>query len=909
MAWHHRILNIFRSNRISRDIEREMAFHIAERVDDLREGGMTEQEARRLARLQFGNEATQRERARGVDIAEWVQSVAGDIRYALRALRHSPTFAVVTIASLGLGIGANTTIFTLLDAVVLRRLAVARPEQLAYMSFSETRETPQGRSQGAGTSAADFFTNPLWEQIRDRQNAFSAVTAFGETNFNLADGGEARRIPGTYVSGDFFTTFAVAPAAGRLFTRADDVRGCAGSVVLSYRFWQREYGGRADAVGSVIRLTGHPFEISGVAAESFRGPDVGSESNVYLPICAQAVIRGPQNSLDHRSSWWIRIMGRFAPGVDVRQAGARMAAIARPSYEETVPQHWRAEDKQQYVTRSFFVRSAERGFSEIRSRYGRALLALMAGVGLILLIACANVANLLLSRAEARHREMAIRLAIGAGRRRLLRQLLTESVVLALAGATVGLAIATIGTRALVALIATPDTSGAVSLDLALNAKLLAFTILVATVTVVLCGLFPAWRATRVSAQAAMKAQARGVIEGHTRFRLGNALVVAQVALSLVLVVSAGFLIGTFRNLSRLNPGFAAEGVLLATVDLRRTNLAPEGLGSLHRQVFDRVRGLPGIIGASSSDLTPVGNSSWNDEIVIDGFTPRTMEDAITWFNEVSEGYFATMKTRIIAGRDFDVTDGPGAGKVAIVNDAWGRKFFGNESPVGRQFRLRDRDALTPPFTIVGVVENAAYRSLRESVEPTAYVAQSQNAAPGPIRTLELRAQGDPTSVIPVVRSAIGEAHSAITIDFKPLARQLADSLQRERVLAVLSALFGSVALALAILGLYGVTSYSVARRRSELGVRIALGAVRGRVVRLVLSEVGVVVAIGLIIGAAGARLASTQVAPFLYGTQPADPLVYVGAAVLLASVALVAGLIPAWQAARVDPIEALREQ
>jgi len=454
-----------------------------------------------------------------------------------------------------------------------------------------------------------------------------------------------------------------------------------------------------------------------------------------------------------------------------------------------------------------------------------------------------------------------------------------------------------------------PGVSGAVSLDLALNLRLLAFTILVATFTVVLCGLFPAWRATRVSAQAAMKAQARGVIEGHTRFRLGKALVVAQVALSLVLVVSAGFLIGTFRNLSRLNPGFAAEGVLLATVDLRRTNIAPEGIASLHRQVFDRVRGLPGIISASSSDLTPVGNSSWNDEIVIDGFTPRTMEDALTWFNEVSEGYFATMKTRIIAGRDFDATDVPGAGKVAIVNDAWGRKFFGNGSPVGRQFRLRDRQPLTPPYTIVGVVENAAYRSLRESVEPTAYVAQSQNATPGPVTTLELRAQGDPTTVIPAVRTAIGEAHSAITIDFKPLARQLADSLQRERVLAVLSGLFGSVALALAILGLYGVTSYSVARRRNELGVRIALGAVRARVVRLVLGEVGVVVAIGVIVGAVAARIAATQVAPFLYGTQPSDPMVYASAAALLGIVALIAGLIPAWRAARVDPIEALREQ
>jgi predicted permease len=899
MAWHHRILNIFRSNRISRDIEREIDFHIAERADDLRATGMSEAEARRLARLQFGNETSQRERVRGMDIAEWVQSVAGDARYALRALRHSPVFAIVTIASLGLGIGANTTIFTLLDAVVLRPLAVERPGELAYVSMSAKAESGPG----------DYFTNPLWEQIRDRQDAFRSVAAFGETDFNLADGGEARRVPGRYVSGEFFSTFGVIAASGRLFTSGDDVRGCGGSAVLSHRFWQREYGGRTDAVGKAIRLNGHPFEIAGVAEESFRGPDVGREADVYLPICAEAVVRGAAHTLDHRSNWWMRIIGRLAPGVDVRQANARIAAIARASYESAVPQNWRPSDQQEFVTRTFHVRPAAKGFSDVRDRYGSALFALMAGVALILLIACANVANLLLSRAETRHRELAIRMAIGAGRQRLLRQLVTESMVLAMAGAAVGLLVAQVGTRALVALISTPGAAGAISLDLSTNSRLLGFTVLVATVTVLLCGLVPAWRATRVSAQTAMKAQARGVVEGHTRFRMGKALVVAQVALSLMLVVSAGFLVGTFRNLTQRDPGFDPEGVLLVTVDLRRTNMAPEGIGPLHQQILDRARGLPGVTHAASADITPLGNSSWNDEIVIDGFTPTSREDAVTWFNEVSAGYFSAMGTRIIAGRDFGTGDVPGSERVAIVNEAWGRNFFGNDSPLGRQFRLRDRSSVTPPYTIVGVVENAVYSSLRQATEPTAFLPESQNASPGPIRTLELRTGGDPGSLVPAVRSAMTDVHSAVTLDFKPLARQLADSLQRERMLAVLSGLFGSVALVLAILGLYGVTSYSVERRRNELGVRIALGAVQARVMRLVLGEVGLVVMLGLLIGSYGARFASLQVAPFLYGTEPTDPVVYVVAAVILATTALVAGLIPAWRASRVDPIEALREQ
>jgi predicted permease len=903
MAWHHRILNIFRSNRISRDIQREVEFHIAERVDELVAGGMPEAEARRVARRRFGNEGAQREAMRRMDIADWVQSIAGDIRYALRALVHSPVFAVVTIASLGLGIGANTTIFTLLDAVVLRPLDVERPSELGYVKIDSLGAPP------SDTTGSSYFTNPLWEQIRDRQNAFSAVTAFGETSFDLAQGGEARRVSGAYVSGDFFRTFGVTAAAGRLFSKADDARGCAGSAVLSYRFWEREYGAAPSAIGRVIRLDGHPLDIAGIAESSFRGPNVGREANVYVPICAQAVVRGKTNNLDARSSWWLQVIGRYAPNVELEQARARMAAIARPSFEETIPQHWRASEQRDYVSRTLTVSPAERGFSDVRSEYKKALVALMAGVVLILLIACANVANLLLARSEARHRELAIRLAIGAGRGRVVRQLVTESMVLAFAGAVVGLFVARGGTNALVTLIASRAPSGALSLDLSLNWRVLAFTILAATVTVLFCGLLPAWRATRVSAQSAMKAQARGVMEGHTRFRLGKSLVVAQVALSLVLIVAAGLLVGTLNNLSRLNPGFSADGVLLATVELRRAGLPAEALNGVHRQLLERLRATPGVVAASSSDLTPVGNMSWNDEILVDGFTPKSMMDAVTWFNEVSDRYFATLGTRLLAGRDFAATDVPTSDKVAIVNDAWSRHFFGNASPLGRQFRLRSGKTISASYTIVGLVENSKYQSLREDVQPIAYLPSSQTAEAGTRRVLEARAQGSATSLVSVVRQLLRETNPLITVDFQTFSGQLARSLRRERTMAVLSAVFGSVALALAVLGLYGVMSYSVARRRGELGVRIALGAMRAHVVRLVLGEVGVVVLIGLAIGVGGARAASMQVAPFLYGTKPQDWGAYVGAALLLAVVAFFAGLIPAWRASRVDPIEALREQ
>jgi len=901
MAWHHRILNIFRSNRISREIRREIDFHIAERVDSLVAGGMSAADARLVARRQFGNVGAQHEQTRRMDIAEWVQSVVGDVRYAIRAMLHSPVFTVVTIASLGLGIGANTTIFTLLDAIVLRPLAVDRPSELAYIAIDSL-----GAPESA-TGASVWFTNPLWEQVRDRQTAFSAIGAFGKTSWDLAEGGEARRVAGAYVGGDFFRTFEGTPAAGRLIAKTDDYRGCQGMAVLGYRFWEREYGSAPNVVGQTIRLNGRAVDIAGISESSFRGPDVGWEADVYLPLCALPLMREGSRDLDARSNWWLRVIGRHAPGVDVRQARVRMAAIARATFEETIPQHWRIEDQQSYVKQTLLVGSAERGFSGVRADYSKALVALMAGVVLILLIACANVANLLLSRAEARHRELAIRLAIGAGHGRILRQLMTESLVLAVAGALVGLFVARAGSSALVAMLPTGDLSNTVSLDLALNWRLLAFTALVAAVTVALCGLYPAWRATRVSAQSAMKAQARGVVEGHTRFRLGKSLVVAQVALSLVLVVSAGFLVRTLSNLSRLDPGFTADGVLLAAIDLRRAEIPAEAVSGVQRQILARLRLTPRVVGASSSELTPLGGSYWNEQIVVDGFTTTSIRHVL--FNEVSDGFFTTLGTRLLAGRDFVATDVPGSEKVAIVNDALARHFFGNQSPLGKQFRIRDNKLVKGPYTIVGLVENSKYVTLRDIAEAITYLPKSQNAQDSPRGVLEVRTRGPATSLIPAVRQALSEVNPRIIVDFQTLSRQLETSLQRERMLAVLSALFGSVALALAVLGLYGVMAYSVVRRRQELGVRIALGALRGRVVRLVLSEVGTVVVIGLALGAIGARLASTQVAPFLYGTAPADPMVYVVAALLLTAVAFFAGFIPAWRAACVDPIEALREQ
>ncbi|MFN8582102.1 MAG: FtsX-like permease family protein [Gemmatimonadaceae bacterium] len=441
-----------------------------------------------------------------------------------------------------------------------------------------------------------------------------------------------------------------------------------------------------------------------------------------------------------------------------------------------------------------------------------------------------------------------------------------------------------------------------------MNLRLLGFATFAATATVLLFGVAPAWRATRVDAQSAMKAQGRGLLEGQSRWTVGKGLVVVQVALSLMLLVGAGLFLRTFRQLAHVNPGFEPAPVLLVDVDLRKTTKEDEGLRELRRLLFERVRAVPGVLAASTVDITPVSGSSWNEELTVDGYAPKNDQDAVTWFNEISDGFFGAMGTRMLSGRDFNATDGVQSPHVAIVNDAWARHFFGNASPLGREFKTKNGDSLSPPFTIIGVVENTKYRSMREIDEPVGYFPASQAKSPSPRTTLVLRMRGDPMAGRGAVQRAITSVHPSIVLDFSTLSQVVADSLRRERLLAVLIVAFGAVAALLAALGLYGVMAYSVARRRSELGMRLALGAGRERVIRMVLGDVTRVVGLGVVAGGVGAWLASRAIASLLYGTSPTDPWTYAGAGLLLAVAALLAGLVPAWRAASVDPMIALRE-
>jgi putative ABC transport system permease protein len=892
MSWYRRFTNLMRSDKVTRDLDREFAHHLAERRDDLMKAGMNADSANAEARRRFGNATAQKERTREVDVLTWLESCFADIRHAFRALRRSPGFAAVAVLSLALGIGANTAIFTLIDAVMLKSLPVSHPEQLAAVTLGPK----------------DYeFTNPLWEEIRNRQDMFAGVFATGRTQFDLTTGGEVRRARGEYVSGDYFNVLGVRPSAGRLFVRDDDVRGCRAIAVLSDAFWMSEFGGDSRAIGRPIELNGKQFEIVGVTDPSFFGVSVGMRTQVYTPICAQAVITGSDAALDERDQWWLTITARRRPEIADAQLQQRLIALSAPVFESTVATRWSAKNQEAYIKQRLNVEPRAAGLSELRDKYRTALYTLMVVVGVVLLIACGNVANLLLARARARQREAAVRLAIGAGRGRLVRQLLTESLVLSALGTAAGILVAFWGTRVLVSLLVTGRN--AVWLDLGADARVLAFTSATAVFTGLLFGIAPAWRSARVDPQGAMRGAGRGIAGEHNGLSLVKALVVAQVALSLVLLVGAGLLLESFVKQLSIDPGFRSEGVLVVSADARRLGLESPARSDLYRNLLARLSVLPGVRMASTADIIPLGNTGWNSMIHVDGFVPKDGRDGVLWCNAVRPAYFETMGTPMIAGRDFGPGDTPSSPKVAIVNEAVAKKFFHGENPVGKSFALDKQGNPGDVYQVVGMVKDAKYKSVRETSSETIFLAAGQDTLTDTRTNFVLRTNGRPSVVVPAVRSAIKDMNPLIAFDFSTLDGIAGDALARPQLLARLSIFFGALALMLAVVGLYGTMSYSVERRRNEIGIRVALGAARGEVLTMVIGEAGRMVVAGIALGVVLAIAATRWVSSLLYGVTPTDTRTYLLAAVILATVALAAGAVPAWRASRLDPMEALREE
>jgi putative ABC transport system permease protein len=682
--------------RRERDLDAELRAHLEMAAQDARARGESAEAARLAALREFGNRDLVKETTRDIWGRNPFHGTGSDLRAGLRAFRKYPAFAAIMILTLALGIGANTAIFSLIDAVMLRSLPVSHPEQLVQVRMD---------------AEDSLLTNPVWEQLRDRQDVFSGLFAYGQVRFNLALGGEAHYVTGYWVSGDFFSTLGAAAAIGRTFTAADDRRGCAPTAMLGYDFWQRRYGEDPEILSRSISLDGHPFQIVGVGQAGFTGIDVGRAVDIYVPLCTDPIVRGAGAQLDQRRNWWLTAIGRPKRGIPAAQLAARLKTLSPPVFEATIPEIYLPKDQREFAARTLDTIPAANGISYVRGQYRDALLILMAVVGLLLLIACANVANLLLARAASRQREIAVRIALGAGRWRLVRQLLMESVLFAAAGSTLGALFAQWGSRLLVGFLSSANNR--VFLDLAIDARVLAFTAGVSAAAVLLFGLAPAWRGTRVDPQAAMKIGARGVAEGHSRFSLGKALVSAQVAVSLVLVVGAALLLSTFRNLATLDAGFDRDRVLMINTDLRNANYPKERLEASFEEMRQRLASIPGVLSASFSNNTPVSGSTYSIAVDVKGYAAQSPRDSQMWANYVSQGFFETLGTPLLAGRDFERRDTADSAKVAIINQTAGRKFFHTENPVGRYYRTGYpvKDQLVQ---VVGVVKDARYNKLSE---------------------------------------------------------------------------------------------------------------------------------------------------------------------------------------------------
>jgi predicted permease len=840
-----------------------------------------------------------------------------DLRYALRMLRKSPGFAAVAVLTLALGIGANTAVFSLMDAVMLRMLPVSRPDELLQLVRKDPRYADVGSPSFSNPlsllwsgGASPDFSNPLWEQVRDQQNVFSGVFAWSNNRFDLARGGTVQPSEGSFVSGDFFTTLGLRPAAGRLITGSDDYRGCPAVAVLSYGFWQGHYGGASGAVGSTLSLDDHPFKIIGVTPPGFYGMDVGRESEVFVPICT-VEISGIQ-SLEARSMWWLNVAGRIKPGISRAQLIARLQVLSPRIFTAALSQYWPADEQRSFVKETLVATSAATGTSALRQQFDQPLQVLMAIVGLVLLIACANIASLMLTRGVVREKEIAVRYALGASRSRLIKQLLTECMLISLMGAIVGFLFARWGTLLLIRSISIHNIYALgnmpVLLNLSPDGRVLGFTAAVAILTVALFGILPTLRSTSVSLISAMKGIRTVELDRPARFRSRKLIVASQVAFSLVLLVAAGLLLRSFAKLATLDPGFDRNNVLIVYTDLWPAKIPRDQRPAVLDQIENQLRVLPGVLSASRSSVTPTEVSAGTHDVHTEWSKGFTDTESLSMSVNVSPEYFGTLRMQFVAGRDFNGGDTATSPMVAIIDQTAARRFFPGLDPVGRTFWI---DGVAsepgPPIEVVGVVRNAKYMSLREEIHPTVFFPATQAPDLGLAGALELRTALRPTTLISAVQAAVASVSPAITLEFHTLAQQVSDSMVQERLLAQLSGFFGSLALLLAVIGLYGTVSYMVAQRQREFGIRMALGAEPGSILRLIMRDVFSVVAVGLLAGIAMSLAATRLLQQLLFRIGPRDTVTLVVAVAALSIVALIAGYLPGRRATKVDPMVALR--
>jgi putative ABC transport system permease protein len=889
----------------------ELSQHLRDRYEEMLAAGVSAHEAERTLRAELNDglllsglkatiPAAKPPLAAGKESDEkFLAGIIGDLRYGGRLLARNPGFALVALLSLALGIGANTTIFQLLNAVRMRPLPVKNSEQLAVVTVDDR---DQGKSGNFSVSHPEM-TSQQWDALRNQQQVFSNIAAWSQLRFNLGQGGEARYADALLVSGSFFPTLELSPALGRLITPSDDFRGCGTqAAVISYSFWQKEYGGRVNILGSRLTLDGHPFQIEGVTPASFFGVDVGRNFDVALPMCTEPVFNHDNPWSDNPTAWWLATIGRLKPGMTLAQASAQLRAISPGIFASTLPPKYDSEGRKSYLNFRLKVEPGATGVSDLRERYESPLWLLLALSGLVLLIACANLANLMLARASARQREMALRLTLGASRSRLVRQLLAESLLLAGLGTISGLVLAQILSRVLISFLST--SANPLFVELLPDWRVLGFAAGLAILTCVLFGLTPAIQSARTNPGAAMKAGGRSMTEGRERFLLRRILVIAQVAFSLALLTGAMLFVRTFRNLSTMNAGFRQDQILVADFDFSPLHLPSERRIAYKQQLLAQIRAVPGVAAAGETAIVPLSGSGWND------FTDspvNKIERKLSFFDWASPGYFQTMELPLLAGRDFSDTDSLAAPRVAIVNESFAKIFFPGVNPIGQVFRNNGQP--TDSYQVVGLVKDSRYRDLREDIRPIAWFPISQNKQPDEDSTLMIRSDEALLPLIASLKGAADKIDPAMALEFHSLRTQVQNRLIRERLMATLSGFFGILAAILATIGLYGVISYMVIRRRTEIGIRMALGANRGRILKMVLREAGVLVLIGIAVGTGLSLALGAEAKSLLYGLTPSDPVTLLASILGLSLVALLATLLPARRAATVHPMVALREE
>ena len=822
-----------------------------------------------------------------------------DLRHAFRFLRLSPGFTFVAVLTLALGIGANTAIFQLIDSIRLRTIPVKNPQELGTIRIAD-------RQWGSGQFSSQYsqLTFAMWEQIRKRQEGFAEIAVWSDQRFNLATGGEVRKAKGIRVSGDFFHVLGVEPILGRLLGPEDDQPGCAASAAnISYAFWQRNFGGDPSVVGRRLTLDGNSFQVIGVTQTGFNGISIGDTYDVAVPVCVEPILSPRNNRLTLRHAWWLATIGRLKPGWTVARANAQILAVTPAILQETIPPVYDAEGTKKYLEYKLGAFSASTGFSELRSDSETSLWLLLGISGLVLLIACANLANLMLARASARERQITIRRALGATRWRMVRELLSESLLLAAAGSICGLFLAFAISRMLVAFISTQQNP--IFLDLEMDWRVLAFTTALAALTTISFGLAPALRATRAEPATLLQSGSRGSTGGRERFSLRRILIVSQVGLSVVLLMGALLFVRSLRNLTTLNVGFQQTGILVTSVDFDRLHLPGERYTEYKRDLVKRVQAIPGVESAANAMLVPFGGSSWNDDVINEG---SDQDAGVAWINYLGPGYFKTVGTPLLAGRDFDDRDTGTSVKVAIVNQAFVRKILKGADPLGKRFRIHEPPGKPRPlYEIVGVTGDNKFQNMHEEFLPFMYFPATQQEKPSPDDMILIRSSLPLTGLMASLKQTIADVNPSIDLEFLVFKTRIQNSLLQDQLMATLSGFFGFLAALLAAIGLYGVMSYMVIQRTKEIGIRMAIGAGRSDVLRMILREAALLTVTGLVFGT-GLALAAAQAAKsLLFGLKPRDPLTLVMAVVTLSAVAALASFLPAYRASKLDPLTALR--